>query len=91
MATADDFIEAVGSSFGEFTFSVTDGELSADGTGEQMIGPFEFCVTFLGREAFTFRLMAPSSEAAAATVSAMVSRANESMPGWGASVGACPP
>ena len=38
MATADDFIEAVGSSFGEFTFSVTDGELSADGTGEQMIG-----------------------------------------------------
>ena len=42
MATADDFIEAVGSSFGEFTFSVTDGELSADGTGEQMIGPFNF-------------------------------------------------
>ena len=90
MATADDFIEAVGSASANSP-SRSRMENLADGTGEQMIGPFEFCVTFLGREAFTFRLMAPSPEAAATTVSAMVSRVNESMPGWGASVGACPP
>jgi hypothetical protein len=91
MANADDFIQALGSSFDEFTFSVTDsGQLSAESTGEQMIGPFEFCVTFLDREAFTLRLMAPSPGAAAETVSDMVRKANQSMPGWGAFTGACP-
>jgi hypothetical protein len=91
MANADDFIRAVGSGFSEFTFTVTDdGQISADSTGEQMIGPFEFCVTFLGRDAFTLRLMSPSPEAAAATVGAMVRTANQTMPGWAASAGACP-
>jgi hypothetical protein len=94
MANADDFIQAVGTDLDGIVLSVTDnGQLtadSADSSGEQMIGPFEFCVTFLGREAFTLRLMAPSPEAAADTVNDLIRLANRSKPGWAAFVGACP-
>jgi len=91
MATADDFITAVGRNFGDFTLAQAEnGQVSADSTGEQMVGPFPFCVTFQGKEIFTLNIMAPSPEAAADTAAAMVRAANQSMPGWGVFVDACP-
>jgi len=85
------FLSAVGSSFGDLALSVgDDGQLLAESTAEQMVGPFPFCVTFLGRESFTLKLWAPSPEDAARTVSGMIAAANKSMPGWGAFAGACP-
>jgi hypothetical protein len=89
--TAEDFINAVGSSFGDVTLSIdNDGKILADSTGLQMIGPFPFCVTFRNREVATMNIMAPSPEEAARTVSDMVNAANTSMPGWNAFAGTCP-
>jgi hypothetical protein len=91
MADANDFLNAVGSSFDDFNLSVTDdGQLSADSTAEQTF-PFDFCITFAGRPAFTLHLMAPSPAAAATTVEQMVRLANQTMPGWGSFLGACQP
>jgi len=89
--SAAGFLSAIGSSFGDLTLSVgDDGQVMAGSAGEQMIGPFPFCITFLGREAFTLKIWAPSPEEAAKTVSDMVSAANASKPVWGAFAGACP-
>ena len=89
--TAQDFLSAVGPSFGDFTLSIgDDGKILADSTGIQMIGPFPFCLTFRNREIVTMNIMAPSPEEAARTVSDMVNAANASMPGWNAFPNACP-
>ncbi|RUW67787.1 MULTISPECIES: hypothetical protein [unclassified Mesorhizobium] len=88
MSSAAEFLDIVGSAFGEYDLS--GGQVTIDSTGDRTIGPFAFCVTFLGRQTFTLRIYAPSPEAAADTVAAMVGRANQSMPGWAAFDGACP-
>jgi hypothetical protein len=89
--TAIDFVNAVGSSFGELNLSLTDdGKILADSTSIQMIGPFPFCLTFRDREVATLNVMAPSPEDAIRTVSNMVSAANTTMPGWAAFGGVCP-
>jgi hypothetical protein len=91
-ATPDDFVNAIGSSPADHTVSVSEnGEILAESTGEQMVGPFAFCVTFNDRQVGTLKLFAPSAEAAAATLAAMLNAANQTNPGWAAFVGACAP
>jgi hypothetical protein len=90
MADVNDFMNAVGSSFGDFSLTVTDnGQLSVGVVGGDLISA-DFCVTFAGREAFTLHLLARSPEEAAETANAMVRLANRSMPGWSLFVGMCP-
>jgi len=88
---AESFVSALGSSFGDLTLSVGDGgQVLAESTAEQMIGPFPFCITFLNREAFTLKIWAPSPEEAARTVSDMINAVNAAKPRWSFFPGACP-
>ena len=88
--TLDQFLSLIGPTFGDLSLSLSDDGIVAESTGNQMIGPFPFCITFQGREVGTLQLAAPSPEEAAQTVEDIIAAANRTMPGWGAFAGSCP-